>query len=50
MRFGTIGAGTIAQALAHHVITAGYPVTLAGGQLMQIGGGSLSALHVLKQD
>lgn len=32
MRFGTIGAGTIAQALAHHVITAGYPVTLSNSR------------------
>jgi 8-hydroxy-5-deazaflavin:NADPH oxidoreductase len=32
MTFGTIGAGTIAQALARHAITAGYPVTLANSR------------------
>jgi predicted dinucleotide-binding enzyme len=32
MRIGTIGAGTIAQALAQHAITAGYPVTLANSR------------------
>ncbi|MDH6279904.1 putative dinucleotide-binding enzyme [Rhodococcus sp. LBL1] len=29
MRFGTIGAGTIGQALARHVVEAGYPITLS---------------------
>ena len=32
MRFGTIGAGAIGQALARHVIKAGYPVTLSNSR------------------
>lgn len=32
MRFGTIGAGTIGQALARHVVKAGYPVTLSNSR------------------
>jgi 8-hydroxy-5-deazaflavin:NADPH oxidoreductase len=32
MKCGTIGAGTIAQALARHLITAGYPVTLSNSR------------------
>jgi predicted dinucleotide-binding enzyme len=32
MRFGTIGAGTIAQALARHLISAGYSVTLSNSR------------------
>jgi 8-hydroxy-5-deazaflavin:NADPH oxidoreductase len=32
MRFGTIGAGAIGQALARHVVKAGYPVTLSNSR------------------
>jgi predicted dinucleotide-binding enzyme len=32
MRFGTIGAGTIGKALAHHVIKAGYPIVLSNSR------------------
>jgi predicted dinucleotide-binding enzyme len=32
VRYGTIGAGTIAQALARHLIAAGYPVTLSNSR------------------
>jgi predicted dinucleotide-binding enzyme len=32
MKYGTIGAGTIAQALARHLIGAGYPVTLSNSR------------------
>ena len=32
MRFGTIGAGTIGQALARHALNAGYPVTLSNSR------------------
>ncbi|MFD4675343.1 NADPH-dependent F420 reductase [Lentzea sp. NPDC058450] len=32
MRFGTIGAGTIAQAVAHHLVTAGHEVTLSNSR------------------
>lgn len=32
MTFGTIGAGTIAQALARHLITAGHPVVLSNSR------------------
>ena len=32
MRYGTVGAGTIAQALAHHLIAAGCPVTLSNSR------------------
>jgi predicted dinucleotide-binding enzyme len=32
MRFGTIGAGTIGQALARHVVKAGYPVILSNSR------------------
>lgn len=32
MKYGTIGAGTIAQALARHLIAAGYPVTLSNSR------------------
>ncbi|MEV4125000.1 NAD(P)-binding domain-containing protein [Nocardia sp. NPDC049707] len=32
MRFGTIGAGVIGQALAHHVVNAGYPITLSNSR------------------
>ena len=32
MRFGTIGAGTIGQALARHALNAGYPVALSNSR------------------
>ena len=32
MKFGTIGAGTIAQALARHLVTAGHPVVLSNSR------------------
>ena len=32
MRFGTIGAGNIGQALARHIVKAGYPVTLSNSR------------------
>jgi 8-hydroxy-5-deazaflavin:NADPH oxidoreductase len=32
MRFGTIGAGTIGKALAHHIVKAGYPVVLSNSR------------------
>ncbi|GAB2641173.1 NAD(P)-binding domain-containing protein [Prescottella soli] len=32
MRFGTIGAGTIGQAIARHVVKAGYPITLSNSR------------------
>src|ERR1700726_2329382 len=32
MKYGTIGAGTIAQALARHLIAAGHPVTLSNSR------------------
>lgn len=32
MNFGTIGAGTIAQALAHHLVTAGHRVMLSNSR------------------
>jgi 8-hydroxy-5-deazaflavin:NADPH oxidoreductase len=32
MRFGTIGAGAIGQALARHIVKAGYPVTLSNSR------------------
>jgi predicted dinucleotide-binding enzyme len=32
MRFGTVGAGAIGQALARHVVKAGYPVTLSNSR------------------
>jgi hypothetical protein len=30
MRFGTIGADAVAQAIGRHLVAAGYPVTLSG--------------------
>lgn len=32
MKFGTIGAGTIAQAIAHHLVTGGHRVTLSNSR------------------
>ena len=58
-----LGAGTLARALARHVVAAdatnqwedfsrGIAVDLGGlhdaGRLMQVGGGPLSGLHVVK--
>ena len=64
MRFGTIGAGNIAQAVARHAVAAGHaalvdgfgfaPVDAGslheGGEFMQAGGGPLSGLRALEQE